>query len=72
MTLFISKEELNPMAEGIFTGRTALVTGGGRGIGRAICLMLAENWARVAINCQNNSEAARETLTLVEGRAPRR
>lgn len=54
------------MTKGIFANRTALVTGGGRGIGRAICRMLAENGARVAINYQNNTEAAQETLALVE------
>ena len=53
------------MAEGIFAGYSALVTGGGRGIGRSICRMLAENGARVAINYQRNSEAAQETLTQV-------
>jgi len=39
-------------------GRTALVTGGSRGIGRAICLRLANDGADVAINYANNSEAA--------------
>jgi 3-oxoacyl-[acyl-carrier protein] reductase len=54
------------MTERIFAGRTALVTGGARGIGRAICLMLAEHGARVAINYQRNEEAALETNRLVE------
>ncbi len=47
------------------TGKTALVTGGSRGIGRAIALRLAENGARVAINYVRNDAAARETVELI-------
>ncbi len=54
------------MAERIFEGRTAVVTGGARGIGRAICRMLGENGAQVAINYERNEPAARETLALLE------
>jgi 3-oxoacyl-[acyl-carrier protein] reductase len=46
--------------------RTALVTGGGRGIGRATCIRLARAGARVAINYAANDEAATETRRLVE------
>ena len=57
------------MAEGIFEGRTAVVTGGARGIGRAICRMLAANGAQVAINYERNETAARETLALLDAAA---
>lgn len=39
-------------------GRTALVTGGGRGIGRAICRRLAASGARIAINFVSDAGAA--------------
>jgi 3-oxoacyl-[acyl-carrier protein] reductase len=57
------------MAKREFEGRTALVTGGSRGIGRAVCRLLADGGARVAINYQQNEAAAAETLALVEGTA---
>jgi 3-oxoacyl-[acyl-carrier protein] reductase len=44
-------------------GKTALVTGGSRGIGRAICLRLAQMGARVAVNYVRDESAA---LTAVE------
>ena len=54
------------MTTALFAGRTALVTGGSRGIGRAIVRMLAEHGARVAINYQHNDKAAQEILAQVE------
>ncbi len=44
----------------------ALVTGGSRGIGRAICLRLASMGAVVGINYVSNPTAAEETLSLIE------
>lgn len=53
------------MDEGL-EGRTALVTGGARGIGRAICQRLGDAGANVAINYVSNQAAAEETAKLVE------
>jgi len=43
----------------------ALVTGGSRGIGRAVCLKLAEAGYPVIINYKSNDEEARQTLELI-------
>ncbi len=44
----------------------ALVTGGSRGIGRAICLALAKMDYYILINYRSNQSAAQETLDLIE------
>lgn len=44
----------------------ALVTGGSRGIGRAICIKLAEMGFSIIINYNSNEKAALETKQLVE------
>lgn len=48
------------------TGKTAIVTGGSRGIGRAICIELARRGANVVFSYAGNAAAADETVKLVE------
>ena len=49
------------------TGKSALVTGGSRGIGRAIGLRLATQGADVAFSYKGNEVAARETAREIQG-----
>ena len=50
----------------LLDGEIALVTGGSRGIGRAIALRLAEEGAKVAINYAGNQTAAEEVKAIIE------
>jgi 3-oxoacyl-[acyl-carrier protein] reductase len=46
-------------------GKTALVTGASRGIGRAIALRLAKEGARVAVHYRDNEDKAQEVVTEI-------
>ena len=48
------------------TGKTAVVTGGSRGIGRAVCEELARGGANVVLCFAGNESAARETVAACE------
>lgn len=52
-------------------GRVAVVTGAGRGIGRAIALRLAESGSHVVVNYYVNREAAEKTAAEVRSRGVR-
>jgi 3-oxoacyl-[acyl-carrier protein] reductase len=49
-----------------FTGKVAVVTGGSRGIGRAIALRLAAGGAKVVVNYNSNEAAANEVVRQVQ------
>jgi 3-oxoacyl-[acyl-carrier protein] reductase len=57
------------MAFGSLEGRTALVTGGSRGIGRAIAAELADAGATVVIGYRSGAEEAEEVAGEIGGRA---
>lgn len=48
-------------------GKTSLVTGGARGIGRAIALGLAQAGSDVALNYLSNTQGAEETREIIRG-----
>ncbi len=49
-----------------FTDKVAVVTGGSRGIGRAIALRLAQGGAKVVVNYRGNEDAAGEVVALIK------
>lgn len=48
-------------------GKNAVVTGGGRGVGRAISLAFAEEGANVVVNYAGNEKAANEVVEMIKG-----
>ena len=48
--------------------KVAIVTGGTRGIGRAIALKLADNGANIVINYRNSDKEAEELKAILEGK----
>jgi len=50
-----------------FKNKNVLITGGTRGIGRAIALAFAEQGARLALTYYSNEDAAQKTMSLIQG-----
>ena len=55
-----------PLPINLFAGKTAIVTGASRGVGRATAVRLAEGGANVVVNYLSNSSEAAETVRLCE------
>jgi len=53
------------------TGKVALVTGGGSGMGRAICVKLASEGADIAVNYSRRQQGAEETAATARTRGVR-
>jgi len=53
---------------GRFEGKVAIITGGGKGIGRAIAERLADEGAAIAINYSKSAAQAEETVKAIESR----
>src|SRR4030042_3196155 len=51
---------------GRLEGKAAVVTGGGRGIGRAICLAFAKEGADVIVNYASKDQPAQEVVRMIQ------
>jgi 3-oxoacyl-(acyl-carrier-protein) reductase len=63
--------EIESVKTGELLGMVALVTGGSRGIGAAVCKAFAREGADVAVNYRWNEHAANEVVSFVEGKGRR-
>src|SRR4030043_672188 len=51
---------------GRLEGKAAVVTGGGRGIGRAVCLAFAKEGADVVVNYASKDQPAQEVVRMIQ------
>lgn len=56
------------MSNNGLSGSVAIVTGGSRGLGRGICLALAERGATVAVNYASSAGPAQQTVEMIESK----
>ena len=50
----------------LLKGKKAFITGGSRGLGKALCEVFAREGADVAFNYHSNDEAAQDTIRRIE------
>lgn len=62
----MKKEERLTIGMSLLKGKKAFISGGSRGIGKALCEVFAREGADVAFNYFSNEEAAKDTLKRIE------